>query len=98
MGGAAKLRLDETPIERRAAQPGVKHHSRAARANTVDMQTKAADVDHLAGRGIVARISGRGDRLVAESSQREYRDKPEQRSQRAADPAQHPPANTPGGG
>jgi hypothetical protein len=61
------------------------------------VQPIAADVDQLAGRGIAARISWSGDRLVAGPGQRQDRDKSDQRGQTAADPAQYPPPPALGG-
>jgi hypothetical protein len=97
-GAAAKRWLDEIPIERRAAEPGVEHDRRAARADTLDMQPVATDVNQLAGRGIATRIPRRGDRLVAGPGQREHGDQSKQRGQRASDPAQYPLPAVPGRG
>ena len=88
----------ETSIERRAAEPGVEHDGRAARADTVDVEPIAADVDQLAGRGIAARIPGCGNRLVAGPSQPRTTISPTSAAKRAADPAQHPPHHAPGSG
>src|SRR2546423_92881 len=51
-GRLAKVTLNQVPVEGGAAQPGVKHHGRASRTLTLNMQPVTAYVDELAGRRV----------------------------------------------
>jgi hypothetical protein len=87
--------LHQVPVEGHVPQPGVEHHGRTSRANTLDVQTIAAYIDEPPRGWICLGVALGGNRLVGDPDGRQAHDQGEYHRYPATYASQHPPAQGP---